>query len=233
MLNSKNAKLLGRNQTIDLKYMMNRDYCDSVELKTTKDKVTNYWYIVLHYLGMFTLAFIISFAIFFMFFAKSNASYNPEFAYYWVDNYQDYARKIRIEACTRVYEQNKEFVDKTFIHTTQNVVTRCATFTTLIKAYESWYWKSNMCESNFNCFWIKDWNTWKFKVYNSEYEWYLDFARLYLVWNWTMDWKWHKNRTITEFVRNWSWDSEEVENRYINFVTSKYWEIYKEINLLK
>jgi hypothetical protein len=42
MINSKNAKLLGRNQTIDLKYMMNREYCDSVELKTTKDKVTNY-----------------------------------------------------------------------------------------------------------------------------------------------------------------------------------------------
>jgi hypothetical protein len=42
MITNKQAKLLGRNQIIDLKYMMNREYCDSVELKTTKDKVTNY-----------------------------------------------------------------------------------------------------------------------------------------------------------------------------------------------
>jgi hypothetical protein len=36
------ANSLNMNRTIDLKYMMNREYCDSVELKTTKDKVTNY-----------------------------------------------------------------------------------------------------------------------------------------------------------------------------------------------
>ncbi len=171
--------------------------------------------------------FIISFAIFFIFFAKSNASYiPPEFQYYWVDNYQDYARSLRLEACTRVYEQNKEFVDETFIHTTQNVIIRCWTMMSLIEAYESWYWKSNKCETTSNCFWIKDFNTWNFKVYNSKYEWYLDFARLYLVWNWDNSFRGHKNRTITEFVTAWSMTDRET---YISFLNSKYWIIYKEI----
>jgi len=234
IISNKNAIKLGMNRDINLKYIIAREYCDSIELANTKDKVVNYGYIVLHYLGMFALAFIVSFIIFFLFYAKSNANYiPPEYKYYWVDNEQDYQRKLRIEACTRVYEQNKDFIDETFIHNTQNAIIRCSSMMTLIWAYESDYFRSNMCVKNSNCFWIKDYTTWNFKVYNDRYEWYLDFARLYLVWNWDNTFKWHKNRSIVQFVENWSWDSVEVEKRYIKFVSSKYWITYKAIKQLQ
>lgn len=227
ILSPKQAKSLNMNNTIDLKYIIARDYCDSVELWNTKDKVINYGYIVLHYLGMFTLAFIVSFALFFLLYTKSNASYIPdEYKYYWVDNEQDYQRKLRLETCQRVYEQNKNFVDETFIHTTQNPVVRCATMMTLIWAYESDYFQSNMCKTQNNCFWIKSFTTWQFKSYNNRYENYLDFARLYLVWNWNNTFKWHKNRNITQFVYTWSMTDRET---YIDFLNKRFWNTYKEI----
>lgn len=234
MILSKNqAKSLNMNNTIDLKYIIFREYCDSIELGNTKDKVVNYGYIAIHYIWMFTVAFIISFIMFLFFFTKSEANYiAPEYKYYWVDNEQDYQRKLRLKACTRVYEQNKDFIDNTFIHITQNPIIRCATMITLIWAYESDYFRSNMCVSQKNCFWIKSYTNWKFKTYDTWYKWYLDFARLYLVWNWNNTFKGHKNRNIVEFIENWSWDNIEVEKRYINFVTSKYWDIYISLKQL-
>jgi len=83
IISNKNAIKLGMNRDINLKYIIAREYCDSIELANTKDKVVNYGYIVLHYLGMFALAFIVSFIIFFLFYAKSNANYiPPEYKYY-------------------------------------------------------------------------------------------------------------------------------------------------------
>lgn len=79
ILSPKQAKSLNMNRDINLKYIIAREYCDSIELANTKDKVVNYGYIVLHYLWMFALAFIVSFWLFFLLYAKSNASYEETY----------------------------------------------------------------------------------------------------------------------------------------------------------
>jgi hypothetical protein len=209
--------------------MMNREYCDSVELKTTKDKVTNYWYIVLHFLGMFTLAFIISFAIFFMFYAKSNASYNPEFQYYWVTNFQDYSRKIRLETCERTQKEILWSVK-------EELTLHCATLLTLKTAYESNYMKSSMCLNQLNCVWLKwirwDWTYW-FLTFKSIYQ-----ANLYY---WEKFFLYHYKKSnftlIYGFKQNdWSykfwWSTTDMQT-YVKFLDDNYNRVYKEINLLK
>jgi len=115
------------NRDIDLKYIISREYCDSIELANTKDKVVNYGYIVLHYLGLFALAFLVSFIIFFLFYAKSNASYDI----------QTEIRKARIEACTQAYYEYQDWVDSRYKHQEQNVIIRCSTFASLVFAKES------------------------------------------------------------------------------------------------
>lgn len=184
-----------------------------------------------------SVAFLLTLASPLFFFSKNIAnanetivtSENKEFRYYGVDNYQDYARKIRLEICNRVYFANKDWVDSTYIHD-QDIVVRCATMMTLIWSYESDYFASERCIRDYNCFWIKDYNTGAFKIYDSLYEWQVDFAKKYLVGNGNNTFRWHKNRNITEFVYAWSMTDRET---YIDFVSSKYWEVYNNLNMLK
>lgn len=214
--------------TIDLRYMYAREIVDEIENKWFKNKTLNI------ILPIFTIIWAITVLVLWwgMLIWKSKANnietqINSEYDYYWVDNHKDYERKLRLEACERVYMQNQYFVNDTFIHTTQNPIVRCATMMTLVWAYESNYFNSNMCLTTNNCFGIKEYSTWRFKEYNTRYESYLDFARLYLVWNWNNSFKWHKNRTISEFVYNWSMTDR---NTYIDYLNTRFHNIYNELN---
>jgi len=127
-------------------------------------------------------------------------------------------RDNRLKICEEEYEKQKEWVDSRYIHKSQDIIKRCATYSTLIKAFESNYWKSRKCIKTKNCHWLK-WNwidtpAWflKFKTYE---EWERYFAKKYF--------RWHFNKTINVFVRNWSMTDQNV---YISFVKNKYWDIY-------
>jgi hypothetical protein len=143
---------------------------------------------------------------------------------------RDYERDQRIEACTVVYMANKAFVDKTYIHKDQDVITRCTTMMWLIGAFESSYFTSRRCIEDNSCYWIKDWNTWKFKIYKSRFAGKLDFADKYLVGNWDDTFKWHKNKNIEQFVYNWSHTDRVV---YTKFVKDRYWNMYNSMKDLK
>lgn len=159
---------------------------------------------------------------------KIDRIYN-EFSYYKVDNTRDYERKLRLEVCTRVYEENKEFVDNTYIHPSQDPIIRCATMMWLIWAYESGFYTSRRYTEDNNAFWIKDYNTWRFKIYRSTYEGKIDFAEKYLVWRGNNSFRGHKNRTIEQFVRNWSTTDQDI---YIQFIEDRYFNMFKELQLL-
>lgn len=226
ILSPKQAKSLNMNRDINLKYIIAREYCDSIELANTKDKVVNYGYIVLHYLWMFALAFIVSFWLFFLLYAKSNASYDM----------QTEIRKARIEACTQAYYEYQDWVDSKYKHTNQNIIIRCATFSSLVFAKESWYWKSNRCINHLNCHWIKNLSVdlkpleWinvevvdnRFLKFENYDDWNLLFARLYMRWNF--------NKDIETFVTNYSETDRET---YISFINDKYWKVYKELKQLQ
>ena len=221
MLSNTNAKKLWMNRDINLKYIQAREYCDNIELNSIKDKTINYGYIAIHYIWLFAIAFIISFLLFFALTSKSSAN-----------DIQTEIRKARIDACTQAYYEYQAFVDSKYIHTTQNIVLRCATFSSLVFAKESWYWKSNRCLNHLNCFWLKNLSVdlkpleWintevvdnRFLKFESYDDGNLLFARLYMRWNF--------NKDIITFVRWWSTTDQET---YISFVSDKYWVTYKEL----
>ena len=49
----------------------------------------------------------------------------------------------------------EEVKPKNYVHTDQNLITRCATYATLVYAYESGYGQSDKCIRTKNCYGIK------------------------------------------------------------------------------
>jgi hypothetical protein len=103
-------------------------------------------------------------------------------------------------------------------------VVRCATFATLVYAYESNYWVSNLCKNSKNCFWLR-WNgvdtpAW-FLTFSSYEEWLKYFAEKYF--------KWHYKKKISVFVKDWSMTDREV---YIAFMNANFWKVYQELENL-
>ena len=131
-----------------------------------------------------------------------------------------------IEACNRVYTENKDWVDSTYEHKNQNVVVRCATYMELIWQFESWNYKSDMCINQNNCYWIKGTQNWVywFMTFKTRYQAKLYFAEKYLVWHGNNYFRGHKNRNIKQFVYNWSHTDQAV---YTRFVHSRYWETFQ------
>lgn len=108
--------------TIDLRYINSRAYCDSRELGGIGDRVYNYFLITMVLLGLgFILSFFVESA-----FAKSHHGVEL--------SVRDQIRYERLEMCQQAYKESG--INKKFIHG-QIPAVRCATYLTLIYAYES------------------------------------------------------------------------------------------------
>ena len=144
---------------------------------------------------------------------------------------RDIIREARIKACEEGYERNKKRVNEIYLHKEQDPITRCATFMTLVYAYESWFGKSRRCMEDFNCFWIKQttFNTWipatiwdnRFKIYRNYDDWNRDFAILYF--------RFHFNKNIEEFVNSRSLTDRET---YIDFKRKRFLSLYNDLKKL-
>lgn len=134
------------------------------------------------------------------------------------------ARLNRVDACTQAYIETKA-VEYYKVHD-QNIITRCATYATLVYAYESGYGKSSKCTSTKNCYGIKQGG--RFVWYDTYKEGDLDFARYYM--------KWHLNKNAYTFIRGYymdgrwqyGWSQTDVYT-YIDFISKNYWDVYNEI----
>jgi len=134
---------------------------------------------------------------------------------------QDKIRLERLEVCQNAYKNS--WINEQFLYW-QVPAVRCATYMSLIYAYESNFGKSRKCIEDKNCHWIK-WNWYdtprgflRFETYR---EWREYFAKKYF--------KWHYKKNVSKFVYSWSITDR---NTYINFVSSKYWNVYKELEYL-
>lgn len=140
---------------------------------------------------------------------------------------QEKIRISRLKACQKFAKTEKTYW--------QDSVARCATFATIVFAFESNFWKSKMCENFKNCYWMK-WNwieypSWfiKFENYKKADEY---FAKKY--------WQWHYKKKIDIFIKwkcqnwkcIWAW-SETDQETYIYFFNKNFKKIYKEILDLK
>ena len=144
--------------------------------------------------------------------------YNIEYESYWVENYKDYARMQRIEACERMQIEVLWESDR-------NKTIHCATIMTLITAYESWYMTSNRCIKDFNCTGLK------WQVENGSY-WFLTFSNHY-DWNIYFAEKWftyHHPKSIHTLI--WGYEQEDGSYKYwwsttdqatyVQFINNKY-----------
>lgn len=138
-------------------------------------------------------------------------------------------------ACMKAYKEVKTIVDAKYIHTSQNVVTRCKTYAYLVKNFESWYWKSYKCIKDLNCYWMKKPWYWlalkdvkRTKESNNFLKLYkkwddnLVFARLYMRYNY--------NKPIKTFVTHWSHTDQYI---YISYMKANYWKTYNLFNPIK
>lgn len=146
---------------------------------------------------------------------------------YWVvetfayDDIQNKIRLERLEICEEAYKNS--WINEQFLYE-QIPAVRCATYMTLIYAFESNFWKSEKCVNQKNCHGMK-WNWYDtpkwFLIFNSFTDWRKYFAKKYF--------RWHYKKNIRTFVYNWSMTDQEV---YTEFVTTRYWKIYNELENL-
>ena len=134
---------------------------------------------------------------------------------------KDKIRLERLEICEKAYKKTN--INNMFIYE-QLPVVRCATYMTLVYAYESNFGKSNMCRTTRNCFGIK-WNWYDtpkwFLTFKTEREWREYFAKKYF--------QWHYKKKINDFVNSWS---ETDQATYKQFMYNNYWSIYRETEYL-
>lgn len=155
---------------------------------------------------------------------KTNA--DSETTYYNVEKeskltLQDKIRLSRLRICQDEYK-NAE-IGQQFIHE-QIPAVRCATYMTLIYAFESHYWQSQMCKNQKNCMGMK--GNWKdtpawFLTFKNYDEANIYFAQKY--------WQWHYKKKINTFVNDWS---TTHQTEYKQFLNSKYDDTYKELEQL-
>lgn len=133
----------------------------------------------------------------------------------------DIVRSYRMDICEEAYNNNKDWVDSRYKHKDQDIVKRCATYMTLIYAFESNYGQSYKCTQHKNCYWLKgnwvDTPAW-FLIFNTHQAWDRYFALKYM--------QWHFNKNIYTFVHNWSMTDQKV---YTKFVQDRYWNIYNNL----
>ena len=128
--------------------------------------------------------------------------------------------KIRIERLKSCQKYAK--IEKIYW---QDAVVRCATFATIVFAFESDFWKSNICLNRKNCFWMK-WNWVEYPTGFINFRNFDEannfFAKKYF--------QFHYKKKVPEFVRSWSMTDRQS---YIYFFRENYQKIYSEIEILR
>lgn len=127
-------------------------------------------------------------------------------------------RQERLEVCQEAYKDS--WIREQFIYG-QIPAVRCATYMSLVYAYESDFWRSRKCIQDNNCFWMK--GNWVetpegFIVFKTEKEGREYFARKYF--------QWHYKKDIRTFIHNWSMTDRET---YIAFMKNRYEGMYREL----
>ena len=205
---------INKNLTIDLKKIIAQDYIDSRKSNFTRIKEKTLKYISIAWIVWFIIVFSVGWGIVTP--PEANGYNTGENM-----SIRDKIRLERLEVCQKAYKMthiNEQFIYK------QIPAVRCATYMSLIYAYESNFWKSERCVRDKNCFGIK-WNwidtpRW-FLKFETETQGREYFAKKYF--------KFHYKKKVSEFVKSWSMTDQDT---YINFVSSKYWNMYKELEYL-
>lgn len=130
---------------------------------------------------------------------------------------QEKIRIERLKSCQK-YAKTQKIYD-------QDAIVRCATFATIVFAFESDFWKSWLCQNQKNCYWIK-WNwieypKW-FITFPTFEKWNEYFAKKYF--------QFHYKKKVPDFVRSWSMTDRDA---YISFFNVNYKKIYNENLKLK
>ncbi len=208
ILSKKQAKKLKMSPVIDLRAQYSKEYLESKKTPLQKNKEL--------FLKIIAICWIVWYLIFtilnwwwFVTIWKAEAKSNLSVA--------EAIRLDRVSSCAKYAHIQKIYW--------QDAVVRCATYMTLVYAFESKYWSSKMCRNLKNCYWMKwNWITYlagfiKFKTYKAGDDY---FAKMYF--------KWHYKKKINTFVNNWSMTDRKA---YKKFMKDKYWEVYNEILKLK
>lgn len=191
--------------------------------KTWKYKVRkrkNYWFDI----NLIKKSIVISWFILFFLTIYLN--------YYKVDakknlTLQEKIRISRLQACQKFAKVEKIY--------DQDSVTRCATFATIVFAFESNFWRSSMCLRKKNCYGMKgNWAEYPagFITFPTFEKWNEYFAKKYF--------QFHYKKKIDTFIKwrcsNWVctwWWSETDQDAYIDFFKKNYKKNYEEILDLK
>lgn len=192
-------------QTIDLKWILAKEYLESRKSPTRKKAE--------FLLKCISLSWVIWFFIIMIFWSihKADAS----------DNIRNEIRLERLEVCQEAIE-NSDIQER--IMYKQILAVRCATYMWLVYAYESDFGKSRKCVEDKNCWGIK-WNWYdtpagflKFGTYKEGRRY---FAKKYF--------QWHYKKKINTFVNNWSMTDRAT---YKSFMWDRYSTMYKELEYL-
>ena len=130
---------------------------------------------------------------------------------------QDKIRIERLKSCQK-YAKTQKIYD-------QDAIVRCATFATIVFAFESDFWKSWLCQNRKNCYWMKgnwiEYPKW-FITFSSFEKWNEYFAKKYF--------QFHYKKKVPDIVRSWSMTDRDA---YISFFNVNYKKIYNENLKLK
>jgi len=130
---------------------------------------------------------------------------------------QDKIRIERLKSCQK-YAKTQKIYD-------QDAIVRCATFATIVFAFESDFWKSWLCQNRKNCYWMKgnwiEYPKW-FITFSSFEKWNEYFAKKYF--------QFHYKKKVPDFVRSWSMTDRDA---YISFFSKNFKKIYNENLKLK
>jgi len=200
-----------RNLTIDLKGMMAQEYLDS--------KKSDFTILKEKFMKIISIAWIVWFVVVCLF--GWGMITPPEVkAYDTGENMsiRDQIRQERLEICQKAYKNSG--INEQFLYD-QVPAVRCATYMSLIYAFESDFGKSRKCVVQKNCHGMK-WN-WVnhpagFITFNSHTESREWFANRYF--------KFHYKKDIKTFVYNWSMTDQAV---YTEFVKARFWKMYREL----
>lgn len=210
IIKNKNKK----NLTIDLKGMYAKEYLES--RKTNIDIIKEISFKIIGTAGIVWFV-IVSFVGWGIFTPETTNAYDTG------ENIsiRDSIRLERLEVCQKAYK--KTHINEQFLYD-QIPAVRCATYMSLIYAFESNFWKSRKCTVQKNCHGMK--GNWydhpagfiTFDTYTEGREW---FANRYF--------KFHYKKNIRTFVYNWSMTDREI---YVGFVEKRYWKMYNELEYL-
>ena len=194
--------------TIDLRSLYHKEYLEKNWYKVKKRK----WFDLLFLKKLVVIAWFILFflTIYLNYFVKKSEA-RKDFTL------QEKIRIERLKSCAKYAQVEKIY--------SQDAIVRCATFATIVFAFESDFWKSWLCQNQKNCYWIK-WNwieypKW-FITFPTFEKWNEYFAKKYF--------QFHYKKKIPEFVRSWSMTDRDA---YISFFNVNYKKIYNENLKLK